>query len=118
MVIKFRSFSFSSGSSYSDNLQPFDRSIANAMARNKTEAKVCISVLKKHRGKIYIPTRELVQRTRFGVHEIPIETATRQNGGNLKSRHFFSFCWDKEKKGEKKMNLCKGTMIKRVFKTA
>ncbi|XP_067043404.1 TOM1-like protein 2 [Acropora muricata] len=28
-----------SGSSYSDNLQPFDRSIANAMARNKTEAK-------------------------------------------------------------------------------
>ncbi|KAK2557186.1 TOM1-like protein 2 [Acropora cervicornis] len=72
-----------SGSSYSDNLQPFDRSIANAMARNKTEAKVCISVLKKNRGKIYIPTRELVQRTRFGVYEISIETATRQNGGNL-----------------------------------
>ena len=34
---------FFSGSSYSDNLQPFDRSIPNAMSINKTEPKVCIT---------------------------------------------------------------------------
>lgn len=31
---------FFSGSTYSDNLQPFDRSIATSMAVNKTEPKV------------------------------------------------------------------------------